>query len=235
MTKAAAISCFTLEGEEIWVEKKNIRNMYIRICPPDGSVKISAPRAMPQYRIEEFARQRLDWIRKHKEKYPIQGKKAFLNGEKLFLWGKAYGVILEACSGKQRVEIDEAKGLARFFVYLDSSTEERQKLWEDYCREALFRAIPEAIGRCQRTVGVEANEWHIKKMKTRWGSCNYIKKRIWLNAALANKAPECLDYVLTHELVHLYEIKHDARFKAFMDSFYPNWREVKKKLNERQD
>jgi predicted metal-dependent hydrolase len=60
-------------------------------------------------------------------------------------------------------------------------------------------------------------------MKTKWGSCNISDKRIWLNLVLAKKPPECLEYILVHELVHLLERHHNRRFKAFMDDYMPNW------------
>ena len=232
---AKMTSVISLDGIEIHIEKKSIRNMYIRISPPDGLVKITAPRNMPQYKIEAFARQRMAWIRTHKEKYSVQKERSFNDGETLFLWGKAYTIVLIETKGKAFAMADQGDMTARLFIHQDFGTKEKLALWEDHCRESLSKAIPDALARCEEKVGTRANEWHIKKMKTRWGSCNYIKKRIWINLALAYKPPVCLDYVLTHELVHLYEIKHNARFKSFMDDFFPAWREVKRVLNEKQD
>lgn len=205
--------------------------MYIRIVPPDGSVKISAPRSMPQYRIEAFARERLDWILEHQKRYSVHRENTFEDGDTLVLWGKPYRLCLTEFTQKAHIVTDEEMMTAHFFIPLSYTTAERAHLWEDYCREQLRLAIPSALSRCEEVVGARANEWHIRKMKTRWGSCNYIKKRICLNAALASKPPICLDYVLTHELVHLYETKHNARFKAHLDAFFPTWREVKKILN----
>lgn len=69
-------------------------------------------------------------------------------------------------------------------------------------------------------------------MKTRWGSCNTQAKRIWLSVELAKKSPKCLEYVLVHELVHLFERNHNARFKAYMDAFLPDWRDRRALLNQ---
>jgi predicted metal-dependent hydrolase len=78
---------------------------------------------------------------------------------------------------------------------------------------------------------VEAAGWGIKKMKTRWGSCNTASRRIWLNLELAKKPPECLEYLVVHELVHLLVRHHDERFNALMDRHLPRWRQARRTLN----
>ncbi|MCF7647437.1 M48 family metallopeptidase [Bacillus subtilis] len=76
----------------------------------------------------------------------------------------------------------------------------------------------------QPIVGKEVNGWRIQKMKTKWGSCNTSTKRILLNLELAKKPPECLEYILVHELVHLHERHHNEKFRYLMDTFFPKWR-----------
>ena len=71
-------------------------------------------------------------------------------------------------------------------------------------------------------------------MKTRWGTCNVKEGRIWLNLQLAKKPPECLEYVIIHELTHLLEPGHNQRFYQLMDRFLPDWRRVHQELNGRQ-
>jgi predicted metal-dependent hydrolase len=79
--------------------------------------------------------------------------------------------------------------------------------------------------------GVSINDWGVKKMKTRWGTCNIQAKRIWLNLELIKKPDRCLEYVIVHELVHLLERHHGDRFKAYMNIFMPNWEFYKEELN----
>lgn len=67
--------------------------------------------------------------------------------------------------------------------------------------------------------------WGIKKMKAKWGSCNINESRVWLNLELAKKSPECLEYIVVHELVHLYERSHNGRFSKLMDKFLPQRRQ----------
>ncbi len=88
-------------------------------------------------------------------------------------------------------------------------------------------------GRChwQPVIGVPVAQWGVKKMKTRWGSCNPVARRIWLNLELAKKPPRCLEYILVHEMVHLLEWHHNDRFRGLMGCFLPSWRLRRDELN----
>lgn len=109
-------------------------------------------------------------------------------------------------------------------------TAEQQARWKAQRRE-LREAIPPLLAKWQPLIGVEARAWGIRRMKTRWGSCNVVAKRIWLNLELANRPPECLEYVVVHELIHLLERRHNARFYGFMDLYLPDWKALRKVLN----
>ena len=112
-----------------------------------------------------------------------------------------------------------------------ATREQREAVIEGWYRTLLARAIPAVLARCEQVVGKRVKEWHIRKMKTRWGTCNVIAARIWLSLALVKHAPEALEYVVTHELTHLWVRNHGSAFKAHMDIYYPDWRRVKKELN----
>lgn len=98
-------------------------------------------------------------------------------------------------------------------------------------REELKQRALVLLERWQPIIGKEARGWGIKKMKTKWGSCNPETGRIWLNLELAKKPPECLEYILVHELTHLHERHHNSRFKTLIDGYLPNWRISQKTLN----
>ena len=112
------------------------------------------------------------------------------------------------------------------------SLEERRKTMIEFYRHEIKSAIPDVLEKSIAVVGMEPDEWRVKNMKTRWGTCNTREKRIWINLQLAKKSPQCLDYVMIHELTHLIVPNHGSQFKAYMDKFYPNWREVRKLLNK---
>jgi predicted metal-dependent hydrolase len=113
-------------------------------------------------------------------------------------------------------------------VVLPMSKEEEQR----HRKELNFRIL-ELFEKWQPIMGVKATSWGIKKMKTRWGSCNVRTGKIWINLELARKPSHCLEYIVVHELAHLLEPSHNHRFKAFMDQFLPNWRNHRAELNNK--
>lgn len=114
-----------------------------------------------------------------------------------------------------------------------STTEQRKHLLEEFYRRELKVVIPDLMEKYVLIVGKSPTEWRIRNMKTKWGTCNVVDKRIWLSLNLAKKHPDCLEYVIAHELTHLHEPNHGKAFWARMDVYYPKWKEVRKLLNER--
>lgn len=218
---------------EILVERKDIKNMYIRILPPDGRVKITVPKTITDDAIRMFAVSRIAWIKKQKANFENQSrqtKRQYVSGESHYLWGKRYRLAVLYSGVRNDVVIKGDKIILQ--VRKDSTPEQREYVMEEWYREQIKQAIPDALTKCAKIVGKSPDEWRVKNMRTKWGTCNPKKKRIWLNLQLAKKTPECLNYVITHELVHLYVKNHNDEFRAYMDQFYPNWQVVKRQLNE---
>ncbi len=223
----------TVDGIEIEVQRKKIKNMYIRILSSDGTVKVTAPYRFSDQAIMQFVNSRIDWIKKHSGLFTRnkgEEKLCYISGEIHYLWGKPYLLEVIETDKKNSIFIKEDKIILQ--VKKGSTQNQKAFLMQEWYRRELKRVIPEVLDKCIKRVGKAPNEWHVKNMKTRWGTCNIQKKRIWLNLQLAKRPIECLEYVITHELVHLYEKGHNAKFRAYMDQFYPNWKNVKKKLNE---
>lgn len=218
---------------EMLVERKDIKNMYIRILPPDGKVKITVPKTISDDAIRMFAISRIAWIKKQKANFENQSrqtKRQYISGESHFLWGKRYRLEVVYSGVRNDVFV---KGDKLFLqVRKESTQEQRETVMEEWYREQIKQAIPAVLEKYAKIVGKTPDEWRVKNMRTKWGTCNPIKKRIWLNLQLAKKTPECLDYVIVHELVHLYVKNHNDEFRTYMDQFYPNWQVVKKQLNE---
>lgn len=221
-----------LEGIAISVVKKSIKNMYIRVTPPEGEVKITAPIEVSDDCIRKFALSKITWIKKQREvckKVSPKTDREFVTGESCYLWGRKYILDVQDTDYGSRVFLWGENLVLRIGK---STKEEREQALNDWYRRELNRAVPDVLKRCEKIVGVSAKEWRIKNMRTRWGTCNVAKKRIWLSLQLAKKPPECLEYVVVHELVHLLERNHNEVFYGYMDEFYPGWREVKRRLNE---
>lgn len=102
---------------------------------------------------------------------------------------------------------------------------------KEWYRKELKIQIAPLIKKWEDVVGVKSDNWGVKQMKTKWGSCIPDAKRIWLNLELAKKPPICLEYILVHELVHLHERSHNERFVKYMDEFMPKWRLYRNELN----
>jgi len=208
--------------------------MHLRILPPDGRVKVSAPFRMDIETIRKFVLQKLSWIEKHQAKFLQQKKETpheYINGENHYFAGRSYLLRVVDYTGFPKVMIHDQKYID-LLISRDSDREKRKEVISDWYREHLKLRIPELVKKWEKIIGVEAKECRIKQMKTRWGSCSIKLRRVWLNLELAKKPDHCLEYVIVHELVHLLEPRHNSRFKAYMDGFMPQWRKFKKELNQ---
>lgn len=207
----------------IKVEKKRIKNLYIKI-KDDGDIMVTAPLRSTNKQIEELVVNKKEWIEKHRKNTV---KNELKTGENVQVWGKTYTLVVEKNPKNEVILINN-----KLFLRVKDFNR-REEVLNNWYREILKNRLPCVIDKCEANVGISASEWRIKNMKTKWGTCNVSKKRIWVNLQLAKKSPECLDYLVTHELTHLYEQSHNYRFKALMDEFYPGWRVVRKQLNEK--
>ena len=220
----------------IFLTRKKIKNLYIRIKTPEAKVMVSVPVSMPDAYVKEFITKQWDWIRgKRKEILDADitenkaGERQYISGEVHDLWGMPYELTVERSLKKPFTELREDKIYMR--VTARSTREERGRQLDKWYQEEIGKVLPELVEKYEQIVGQHASEWRFRRMKTRWGSCNIQKKRICLNIQLAQMPVECLEYVIVHELTHLHEAGHNKRFWGLVDEFYPGWREVKRSMN----
>lgn len=221
-----------VEDMPITLYRKSIKNVYLRITPPDGEVKLSVPHIMSNNDIINFIKTNKDWILlKQKEilENNIKAPLKYRNGETHTIWGKEYTLQLIKNNVK-KVLVDEEKSIIYLPVPKRSIIEKRKSILDEYYREELKKAIPQVLDKCTRIVGRKPKSITVRKMKN-WGNCKQ-DGRITLNLNLAKKDPICLEYVMIHELCHLIEFNHGKKFKKLMDTHCPNWKIIKKKLNE---
>ena len=222
-----------IENIKIEVNKKSIKNVYIRIYPPDGNVKISAPKRMKLADIRVFAFSKLSWIKAKQEAFKNQERKSpqkYIDNEELYFKGNRY--LLKVVAREARPKVILKDNEIKLYIRPSKITiEAKQQILNEWYRAELKKDVPKIIEKWEKIIGVKCNEFGIKRMRTKWGTCNVRSKRIWLNLELAKKTPECLEYIIVHELVHLLERKHNERFKQYMNKFIPNWRSTQKKLN----
>lgn len=222
-----------IQDLEIEVTKKNIKNINLSIHGPIGVVKLSAPLHIDDEVIRKFIISRVPWIKKQKlrfESKEVIVDKVYISGELHPYFGQDYPLkVIYQSSNRTKVEINN--GVINIYVPEGSIVEKIEFVLQEWYRKQLKEAISPVIEKYERIMGVNVESWGIKKMKTRWGTCNTKDKRVWINLELAKKSPQCLDYIVVHEMAHLIERGHGNRFKAIMDKYYPNWRIVKAELN----
>jgi len=216
----------------IEVEQKNIKNIHLSVYPPDGKVKISAPDRMDLDTIRVFAINKLRWIKKQQNIFRNQERESpreYLSRESHYFQGKRYLLKIMEHSAKPKVVLTHSN--IELYIRPGASKEKRKEIIEAWYREQMKKTIPKILEKWEAKIGVKVNEFGIKKMRTKWGTCNTDAKRIWLNLELAKKPLVCTEYVVVHELVHLIERSHNERFVKLMDDFMPKWRFYRDELN----
>lgn len=223
----------TVGDLEIEITRKKIKNLYIRVKPPSGKVSISAPQRMRLSEIRMFAESKQEWIRNNQKRYTLNQKQqplSFVSGEIIQYQGSSYMLrVME--DNRQRVEISE--GQIFLWVRPDSSQEQRKKVLYRWYREKLKEQIPPLLEKWQSIIGVRAESWAVKDMKTRWGTCNVRSGKIWFSLRLVHEAPRFLEYVVVHEMVHFLEKSHNRVFSAYMSKYLPEWKSIRRELNGR--
>ncbi len=211
---------------------KEIKNIHLSVYPPTGRVRISAPSGMNIDTIRLYAISRLGWIKKQQHKLRGQERETpreYLNRESHYLWGKRY--LLKIVEREAPPFVDLHHSTILLHIRAEASQEKKQLVLDEWYRKQLKVAIPDLIALWEKRIGVRVNDFGIKKMKTKWGTCNPDAHRIWVNLELAKKPKECLEYIVVHEMVHIVERHHNERFVSLMDNVMPQWRSRRDDLN----
>jgi len=214
------------------VVRKDIKHVHLSVYPPDGRVRISAPRHMASDLIRVYAITRLDWIRRQQRKLQAQERETpreYLNRESHYVWGKRYLLRIVEADAAPMVKLKHST--LELAVRPGSDAGRRREVLDAWYREQLRCALPPLLAKWEQSLGVRARRILVQHMKTKWGSCNPVSGNIRLNTDLARKPSECLEYILVHELLHLIEPTHNARFQSLMDKFMPQWRQARDEVN----
>jgi len=218
---------------EVEVVRKEIKHLHLAVYPPEGRVRVSAPRRLDDDAVRLAVVPRLGWIRRQRAKFAgqeRQSQREMVTGESHYVQGQRYRLAMVEGRGASGGRVVNS-GTLELRVRPEWNRERRERVLQEWYRELLRAQIPVFIAKWEPVMGVEVADWGIKRMKTRWGSCNITARRIWLNLELAKKPVTCLEYVVVHEMVHLLERRHNDRFRAHMDRFLPGWRLQRDELN----
>jgi predicted metal-dependent hydrolase len=146
-----------------------------------------------------------------------------------WLWGKRYLLNVLPTTADPQVLLRARKIILRTQVGTDDKA--TQQLLDDWYRSQVQQALPSLIAKWEMLIGVRETDFIVVKMKGKWGSCIADSKLIQLNSELAKKPPECLEYIVVHEMVHLIEPAHNRRFEILMNQFMPKWQSCRGTLN----
>ena len=215
----------TRDGQRIVVavRRKQVRNLNLRVRA-DGSVVLSIPLRTTRAHAERFVQERADWIAERLRRAHARQPDTLTLQSQVPLWGRLVPLadLIEhdglPCDGNGTAEEGDA---------LQEQLREhlQERLQAVYAREVAVR-LPQVAHELEELMGVHASRWSVRHMRTRWGSCTPATRAIRINAALAAYPPACLACVVAHELTHLVEPRHDARFYAFLEQHYPKARAV---------
>jgi len=223
-----------VSGIDVDVIKKDIKNIHLAVYPPTGRVRLSSPFSMKRESLRLFIISKLGWIKKHIRNMNSQirePEREYIQGESHWVEGQRYLLNFIESKAAPRVEIRNKKYLD-LYIRPGSDKAKKEEIIREWYRNRLKDQIPELIAKWENKLGVKIDDWGVKLMKTKWGSCNIEARRIWLNLELAKKPKHCLDYVVLHEMVHLKERHHNEHFKALLDKHMPSWQSVREELNE---
>jgi predicted metal-dependent hydrolase len=214
------------------VEFKDIKNVHLSVYPPTGRVRIAAPARMKLDTVRVFAISRLTWIKQQQRKLRAQERETpreYLDRESHYAWGKRY--LLTVIERDQAPDVTLKPNRLILAVRPGTDIATKEAVMAQWYRDQIKLAVPELITRWESVLGVRVQRFFVQQMKTRWGSCNPRARTIRLNTELAKKPKECLEYIVAHEMVHLLEPSHNARFVALMDQHMPKWQFYRQRLN----
>lgn len=221
------------EGYTFEILRKKIKHIYFRVYPSKKKIVVSAPVYIDPETLNRAILSKSAWLKEQIKKGAAtkpDSVKSYITGEEIRFKGDVYSLNVRQRQARPDVCVT-GDGCIDLMVKPGHDVNARKKVIHTWYRKELKRSTGKLIKKWQPIMGVTVNEFNVRKMKTRWGSCNIRAKRIWLNFALIKLAEPFLEYVIVHEMAHLLERKHNARFKGLMDQFIPEWRQLKKELN----
>ncbi len=223
----------TVGGLRVDVVRKPIKNLHLGVYPPHGRVRVAAPLSLSNEAVRLAVVTRMGWIKRQRAKFDAQTRqsaRAYVSGESHYYLGRHYRLRLIEGAPFGRVHIRNSRSL-ELHVRAGSDQAVRERVFLGwYRRELRARAIP-IIEKWAAAMEIATPICGIKRMKTKWGTCSIGAHRIWLNLELIKKPPQCVEYIVAHELTHFLERKHSDRFVALMNKQLPQWRLIRDELN----
>jgi predicted metal-dependent hydrolase len=222
-----------VNGVLVEVVRKEIKNLHVGVYPPDGRVRVAAPLRMAEDAVRLAVISRLGWIRRQQAAFELQDRQSrreLVTGESHYFQGRRYLLDVVVHAGPTRVGLASNTTL-ELRVRPGTDRDRRDAVLQRWYRRQLREQLGLLRTKWEARIGKTVAELRIKKMKTKWGSCNAADRRIWLNLELAKKPVSCTEYIFVHEMTHFLERHHTDRFQELMDRLLPSWRLCRDELN----
>ena len=222
-----------IRGIEVEIVRKDIKHLHLGVYPPQGRVRVAAPLRLDDDAVRLAVISRLAWIRRKRAEFQgqdRQSRREFVTGESHYFEGRRYRLDVIESTAPTGIRLRDNAWM-EMRVRPDTARHAREAIQYRWYRARLRERIPEIVAKWEPRIGVNVAEWRIRRMRTRWGTCNPDAGRIWLNSELAKKPVSCLEYVVVHEMVHLVERGHNERFRGILDRVMPKWRTRLDELN----
>ena len=226
-------SRIAINGLRVEIVRKDIKNLHLGVYPPNGRVRVATPHRVNDDAVRLAVIGKLGWIKRQKARFetqPRQSAREMVSGESHYYLGQRYRLRVSKQGGPVKV-VMRNKSTIDLQVPGEFAAKQRERVLHRWYRQELKKLVPPILEKWQIALGVQVDDWAIKKMKTKWGACTVDARRIWLNLELAKKPVQCLEYIIVHELAHLIERHHNDRFIAIMDEHLPQWRLHRQELN----
>ncbi len=226
-------SHINVSGVSVEIVRKGIKNLHLGVYPPHGRVRVAAPLRVSNNAVRLAVIGKLGWIRRQRARFDgqqRQSEREYVSGESHYFLGRRYRLNVIHHEGAGIVVL-RGRTTMNLYVREDTDRAHRDLVVSEWYRRQLKEMIPPLIEQWSARIHVRPSEWRVRRMKTKWGTCNIQARRIWLNLELVKKPIECLEYIVVHELLHLKHRQHDEQFTALLDRFMPRWKLHKETLN----
>ena len=229
------VRVLTVHGLKVEVTWKSVKRLSLTVTS-SSRIRVSCPSRTREGEVIAFVTSREGWIQAALERQSSRSadtRSLLANGDTQRIWGVSTPLVLEpGTSTRARLAGNTLVISVTFSTCGNDETavQARRAALRALLAEELRSALPDVVEKCEAVVGRHASLWRVRYMTSRWGSCNTRTGAITINSALATESPRCLEGVVTHELCHLWDRRHDARFHSLMDDFFPDWREARAEL-----
>ena len=209
---------------EVTVDFEDIKNLHIAVYPPAGRVRVAAPVGMEVDAVRVAVVRRWPWVERKRAGFrdaPRQSEREMVDGESHYVWGRRYRLRVVERPGRARLALHGDRLMLEVGFGVDEQG--RRDALERWKRAEVRRATPPLIEQWEGTLKVDLPAWGMRRMKTKWGTLSRSTGTMWLNPELAKKHPDCLEYIVVHELMHLLEPNHGPQYVALMTKHMPDW------------